>query len=160
MASDEPDLPRSAARYCGAMSQENVELIRRQIGGVELSTVVADDALWAARLAEIEYGFHEDFEFVVFVPGEPVVGHGFAEWREQFREWAEPWESYMPDIEKIVDLGDRLVVLGTDRGRLRGAGQDVETSGLVQYLFEDGKVARVEYYLDRAEGLRAAGLSE
>jgi ketosteroid isomerase-like protein len=141
------------------VSRENVELIRRQIGDVDLVEVIRSDELWAERLAEIDEGFEEDFEFVVTVPGEPVVGHGFAEWREQFLEWTGPWESYEPKIEEIIDLGDRVVVLGTDSGRMKDMNRRVQTTGLVLYRFAGGRVARVEYYFDRQEGLRAAGLA-
>ena len=141
------------------MSQENIELVRRQIGEDDLAQVIRDDALWAARRAAIEEGFDEDFEFVVHVPGEPVSGRGFADFRAQFLDWMEPFETYEPNIEEIIDLGDRVVVLGKDRGRIKGADRDVDgPKGLVLYRFASGKVAQIEYFFDRTAGLRAAGL--
>lgn len=142
------------------MAQSNVDLVRTQIGDVDLARVLRDDDAWAARLSDIESFFTHDFEFVVRVPGEPVTGTGFEEFRARFLDWIEPWETYWPNIEQILDLGDRVVVLGRDRGRIRGTDQDIEgPKGLVLYHFEAGRVARVEYYFDREEGLRAAGVN-
>jgi hypothetical protein len=45
--------------------KENVELVRRQIGDVDLARVLRDDEAWAVRLADIEPHFRNDFEFVV-----------------------------------------------------------------------------------------------
>src|SRR5215218_1156592 len=101
------------------MTRANVDLVGEQIGDVDLARVLRDDEAWAARLAEIEPHFEEDFEFVVVVPGEPVTGKGFDEFRVRFRDWIEPWETYQPNIERILDLGDRVVVLRRDRGRIR-----------------------------------------
>jgi hypothetical protein len=143
------------------MSRENVELVRRQIGDVDLAAVLRDDAAWAARLAEIEPYFDEDFEFVVVTPGQPTSGRGFAEYRVLFLDWIQPWETYRPKIEKIIDLGERVAVLGQDRGRMKGMDREIEgPKGLVLYSFKASKVTRVEYYFDREEGLRAAGLTE
>jgi ketosteroid isomerase-like protein len=145
------------------MSQENVDVVRRQIGDVDLARVLRDDEAWAARLAEIAPHFKQDFEFVVVLPAEGahVTGRGFEEFRVGFLDWIEPWDTYQPNIERIVDLGHRVVVLGRDRGRIRGTDRDIEgPQGLVLYSFEAGKVARVEYYFDRDAGLRAAGRDE
>ena len=52
------------------------------------------------------------------------------------------------------------MVLGRDRGRIRGSDGEIEgPRGLVLYHFKEGIVARVEYYFDRDEGLRAAGIT-
>jgi hypothetical protein len=141
------------------MSAENVDLIKRHIGDVDLAHVIRDDDAWNARMSEVRSGFAEDFEFVAYFPGKPVRGAGFAEFRTQFLEWIEPWETYEPGIEEIIDLDVRAVVLGIDRGTMRGMDRPVEgPRGLVLYTFDRGKVIRVEYYLDRGEGMRAAGI--
>jgi ketosteroid isomerase-like protein len=138
------------------MSKENVDLVREHIGDVDLARVLRDDEAWAARLSEIEPHFKDDFEFVVLVPGEPVTGKGFDEFRVRFLDWIEPWETYQPNIEQIIDLGDRVVVVGRDHGRIKGADHNIEgPKGLVLYHFDAGRVTRVEYYFDRDQGLRA-----
>jgi hypothetical protein len=58
------------------MSKEDVDLVRRQIGDVDLARVLRDEQAWAARLSKIEARFEKDFDFVVMVPGEPITGFG------------------------------------------------------------------------------------
>jgi ketosteroid isomerase-like protein len=143
------------------MSQDNVDLVRRQIGDADLAAILRDDEAWATWLAEIGPSFVEDFKFVVHVPGEPVVGNGFREYRERFVDWIEPLETYFPHIEEVFDLGDRVLVLGRDSGRMRGSDREIESpKGGVLYSFERGKVSKVEYFFNRAEALEAAGLRE
>ena len=62
-------------------AKSNVDLVRKQIG-------------------EIDSFFMDDFEFVVRVPGEPVTGKGFEEFRAGFLDWIEPWDTYLPKIER------------------------------------------------------------
>ena len=131
-------------------------MVREQIGDVDLARVLRDDEAWAARLAEIEPHFEEDFEFVVVVPGEPVTGKGFDEFRVRFRDWIEPWDL---SAEHRADSPPRRSCrrVGRDRGRIRGTDRDIEgPRGLVLYSFLAGRVTRVEYYFDRDQGLRAA----
>ena len=45
-------------------------------------------------------------------------------------------------------------------GRGRGSGVDVAREGFQVWHFRDGRGARIEEYVDRAEALEAAGLSE
>jgi ketosteroid isomerase-like protein len=74
-------------------------------------------------------------------------------------DWIEPWETYQPNIEQIIDLGDRVVVLGRDHGRIKRADHNIEgPKGLVLYHFDAGRVTRVEYYFDRDQGVRAVGV--
>ena len=120
-------------RNTAQVAKANVDLVRKQIGDVDLAWVLRDEDAWAARLADIDSFFMDDFEFVVRVPGEPVTGKGFAEFRAGFLDWIEPWDTYLPKIEEILDLGDRVVVLGRDRGRIRGSDGEIEgPKGLVQ----------------------------
>jgi len=94
-------------RDTARVAKANVDLVRKQIGDVDLARVLRDDDAWAARLADIDSFFMDDFEFVVRVPGEPVTGKGFEEFRARFVDWIEPWDTYLPKIEQILDLGDR-----------------------------------------------------
>ena len=89
-----------------------------------------------------------------------MTGKGFDEFCARFLDWIEPWETYQPSIEQILDLEDRVVVFGRDRGRVKGTDREIGgPQGLVLYRFDAGRVTRVEYYFDRDEGLRASGLN-
>jgi hypothetical protein len=57
-----------------------------------------------------------------------------------------------------IDVGERVVVLDRDRGRREDMDEEV-LIGATILTFREGKVARWEFYSDRAEALEAAGLS-
>jgi ketosteroid isomerase-like protein len=139
--------------------KRNVDVVREHIGDVDLAAILRDDDAWAARLADIEPHFAADFEFVARVPGTPIRGRGFVEFREMFLDWIEPWAAYRPSIAEIVDLGDRVVVFGRDRGTMKHTGQEVDgPRGMVLYHFGDGRVTRIEYWFNRDAGRAAVGL--
>jgi hypothetical protein len=56
----------------------------------------------------------------------------------------EPWDAYQPNIEELLDLGDRVVVLGHDRGRMQGVEGGIEVKGAVIYQFHDGNIDRID----------------
>ncbi len=70
------------------------------------------------------------------------------------------WEDYHVVVDEYRDLGDRVLVLGRVVGRGRGSGVPVDAPlGFVED-FRDGKLWRVQGYLDQREALRAIGLDE
>ena len=64
------------------------------------------------------------------------------------------------ETERIFPLGDMVVLLARQHGRMGGADNEVEALVAGVYLLRDGKVARAEFYADRAVALKAAGLRE
>jgi ketosteroid isomerase-like protein len=72
----------------------------------------------------------------------------------------ENWEDLQTVEAEYRDLGDRVLLLGTIKGRGKGSGAPVEQSYVGIFDFRGDKICRYRVYLDQAEGLRAAGLSE
>jgi ketosteroid isomerase-like protein len=70
------------------------------------------------------------------------------------------WEQLQIIAEEFRDLADRVLVLGRMKGRGKGSGAPVDQPFATVLDFRGDRVWRVRGYLDRAEGLRAAGLSE
>ena len=69
--------------------------------------------------------------------------------------------SYRTEIEDFIDASDgRVVVLVRDYARPKGVGAEVSFAGAPVWTVRNDKVARIDFYWDRAEGLEAAGLSE
>ena len=62
------------------------------------------------------------------------------------------------ETEDAIDLGDRVVVLARAFARLEGSQADVENTVAAIWTVRDGSLARIEFYLDRAEALKAVGL--
>ncbi|HEX3511859.1 MAG TPA: nuclear transport factor 2 family protein [Solirubrobacteraceae bacterium] len=80
---------------------------------------------------------------------------------EQF--WAETAETFtelQAVTEEFRDLGDRVLVLARFQGRGRGSGAPVDAPIAMLVDFRGGRIWRSRVYLDRAEALRGAGVSE
>ena len=73
---------------------------------------------------------------------------------------SENWEELQNVAAEFRDLGDRVLVLGRLKGRGKGSGAPVDQQYAGIYDFRGDRVWRYRVYFDRAEGLRAAGLSE
>jgi ketosteroid isomerase-like protein len=72
----------------------------------------------------------------------------------------ENWEELQIIAEEFRDLGDRVLVLGRMKGRGKGSGVPVDQPFATVLDFRGDRIWRFRGHLDRAEGLRAAGLSE
>jgi ketosteroid isomerase-like protein len=76
-------------------------------------------------------------------------------------EYLHPFSDLRIEAESIIDLDDdRVLVLSrhTARGKLSGAPIDHELGDL--FTLRAGKVVRYDSYWDRAEAMKAVGLSE
>jgi ketosteroid isomerase-like protein len=128
------------------------EIVRRQIEAAnrqdldEFVALVSQDVEW------------EDSMFW----SEPKRTYrGRAELREWLERVLEPWESLRFDVEELTEAGDELV-FGGARLTTRGEGSGVETQirGWFVFTVADGEITSRRVFLDREEGLRAAGLVE
>jgi ketosteroid isomerase-like protein len=147
------------------MSQEDVEIVRRVLGPFEqgdIAPLFRDDAIADSINAASAPFFSSDFE-CVFVRDD--VGRaaysGLDGLRAAWVDWLLPWESYHGVVEDVIDAHEgRVLVLTRDHARPQGADAEVYFSGAPVWTVRDGKVARIEFYWNRAEGLAAVGLSE
>jgi ketosteroid isomerase-like protein len=144
------------------MSQENVRLVKslQPRSDADLVALLRDDEAAAAVFAALAPFFHEAVEVVA---PELVVGAskryvGLEGLRAAWLDWLEPWESYRVEVEDILDAGDGAVVLVRDFGRRAGMSVEASVIGAAVWTVRDGRVARVAFYVDRHDGLRAAGL--
>ena len=72
----------------------------------------------------------------------------------------EVWEEIQVIPDDFRDLGDRVLVLGRQVGRGKGSGAQVDAPLAGIFDFRGDRIWRVRGYVDHAEGLRAAGVSE
>jgi ketosteroid isomerase-like protein len=72
----------------------------------------------------------------------------------------EEFESFQVDLTDVRDLGDRVLALGTARGRGKESGVETEASLAIIASFRNGKCVRFKDYGDTRQALEAAGLSE
>jgi ketosteroid isomerase-like protein len=147
------------------MSQEDVEIVRRLLGPFEQGDIVplfCDETVAASMTAASTPFFTSDFE-CVFVRDD--VGRaaysGLDGLRAAWLDWLLPWESYHAEIEDVIDAGEgRVLVLTRDYACPKGADAEVYFVGAPVWTVRDGKVARIEFYWNRADGFAAVGLAE
>ncbi len=142
--SHSPDHPATA------MSQENVEIVRR------MTDAWSDhdrDALGA--LLHPDAVFHSAVTNVV---GETFNGRD--EILAVFDRWDEEWSAIRWEIDELIDAGDQTVV-SLHRVIATGRASGVETVRELGAVTEvrDGLVTSQRIYLDRAQALSAAGVS-
>ena len=85
--------------------------------------------------------------------------HGLDGYLRLMRDWLAPWESYTIAGDEFYDLEpDRVAVTTRHRGRMKDGGAEILTEGVDLWTLRDGRLLRLEAYLDREMGLEAAGL--
>ncbi len=130
------------------------------VEGVDVVPLARDDATWTRRAAEIEPLVASDCVVVWIARGQRVLeATGLDEARQGWLDWLEPWETYHAQIERLIPVGDTVVVLLRLHGRMAGTQNEVEMIAASVYLVRDGRVARIEHYGNRADALEAVGLS-
>jgi uncharacterized protein len=132
------------------MSQENVELVQRCF---RLFSRGDYDGVLECFDPEVE----------VIEPG-GIPGarryRGYAGVAEAYSRWAAQWDDFSAEIERLVDAGERVVVLARHRGRGRSSGIPVEMTVAYLYTVRASKFVRWEMFSTEVEALEAAGLRE
>jgi ketosteroid isomerase-like protein len=134
------------------MSAENVEMIREAFdafnrGDLERVVDMCDPAVDWFPPAEL--------------PSTSAY-HGHQGVRDATGDMLDLFSGLQAEPERILDAGDQVVVLFIWRGSGKGSGLSLEKFGKQAGVFtmRDGKAIRVEWYLDRATAMDAAGVSE
>jgi ketosteroid isomerase-like protein len=144
------------------MSRENVELIKALYPppDADIAALFRNEDTFAGMREALEQLLTDDFESVVVFPGERRTAAGLDGFRKHWLDWLEPWATYRTAIEDLIDRGERVVLLLRDHGRHEDMDTEVEIIGASIATVRDGKLSRWEDYTDRAEALKAVGLSE
>jgi ketosteroid isomerase-like protein len=149
------------------MSQENVEIVKKvQPSGVDLvelfrASTVPDPSATGIDLTAFESDFETKFiASRVFGSIRPTTSLGLQGFVEAWRDWLEPWESYYIEVEGFIDAGDEVVSLTRVRAQTTRDAVAVEHRPAAVWSVRAGKIARVRFYLERAEALEVAGLRE
>ena len=80
--------------------------------------------------------------------------------RESWERWLENFEEYGTEAERMIDCGDKVLVVARESGRGRASGASVSQRTYAVVSFRDGKVSRYEEFYEEQEALEAAGLRE
>ena len=135
------------------MSEENVEILRRASEAFRRGD-------WMAATEPVHPEIEMDATRVP-VPELARVYRGPEEVARFWLQWLEAWGDQEYE-EEWIDAGDQVVMWVTGH-RLSGRGSGVEVA-LPPYAWvvrvRDGKIVRSTMFMDKAEALEAAGLSE
>jgi ketosteroid isomerase-like protein len=133
------------------MSRQNVEIMRRMYD----AWLRNDPAALEAIDSEIE--LRPDPEAYWVGVNRSYRGHdGLAEY---LRAVYEAFEDYRPEVERFLDVGDKVVTLAIEHGRGRGSGAAVESARTAHvWTMRERKAIRVDLYLDRSRALADVGL--
>jgi ketosteroid isomerase-like protein len=89
----------------------------------------------------------------------PEVYDGVAGVCRAIRDITDAWESFHERHDRIIDAGERVLVIQTITGRGRASGVPVEQRGALIWTVRDGLIRLIEVFLDPDEALAAVGLS-
>jgi ketosteroid isomerase-like protein len=135
------------------MSEENLELVRRV-------TDVMDAEGFKAALPVFLEAAHSDVEWQ-----EDPAWPGSASYRgvEQVRQVIldrMDTLDFDQQTEDLIDVDDKVVVLVRWVGRGKASGAQGEMSMAMVWTVREQAITRIEFFLDRAEALTAAGLRQ
>lgn len=135
------------------MSRENVEIV---IGTFEAVNTRDFGAAMDAYADDVMLVLHGDLRIAggADAVGKEAVGEWFGDWFRQFAH------DYRFEIEEARDLGDRVFVVATHRGRGRASGVPVEQENSYLYTVRERKISHIEVWGDRDTAIEAAGVSK
>jgi ketosteroid isomerase-like protein len=104
--------------------------------------------------------FHPEVDFIP--QRAPIQGtfRGHDGIRAFLADNQESFDLFRPEYDDVRAVGDMVVAIGKLRVRGKGSGVEVEVPTAIVLTFRDGKVVRLEDFVDGQNALEAAGLSE
>ncbi len=142
-------------RVCGPGSAVRRDGLRRVLRSGWAAAPRKDWELMVARYSpEVLWEIPEEFQTLGFA--ESYRGHeGLVQGLEQFSEAFESWEIRPA---RALDLGDRVLALGSFRGKARASGVEWQQEFSQLVTLWRGAVVRDRFFYSWEQGLRAAGL--
>jgi len=136
------------------MSQENVEIVKRAFDflgrrdwlGITDADLIDPNVELHGSVGGLEEG--------KILRGPDEISQGFD------IEDQDVWDEHRIVPREFIDAGDRVVVLLREYQRGKGSGVEIEidTASIVDLC--DGRISRMQGYINPAEAIAAAGLSE
>jgi uncharacterized protein len=132
------------------MSQENLEVVR-----------LAHERLNEGDIDGLIALCDDDFELDMSARLlNPDTYRGHEGIRRFYREVREIWEEFRWEPLRLLEATDKVVVPLHSHGRGRGSGLEIARDAAMVWTVRKGRAVSVRFYIDQAEALEAAGLSE
>jgi ketosteroid isomerase-like protein len=143
------DATLGAADTGRAMSQENIEIVRRSLDHWNET----GEPIWEFLDPDVEY---------VIDPPAWLAGtyRGHAQFKWVNSRGAELFDEFRYEADELLPAGDLVVSLGDIRVRGSLSRASAVWKGFAVWELRDGRIVRVRMYFDREEALRDAGLAE
>jgi ketosteroid isomerase-like protein len=87
---------------------------------------------------------------------EPASYRGRDEIRAGIEEWRSVWDTVTIEVGDFEEHGDKVVATGSWRIRGGSSGVGGEMPIVILFTLRDGKIAVLEWFLDRDEAIAAA----
>jgi uncharacterized protein len=119
--------------------QENVQIVKEAYAAFGRGDIPGLLALLA-----------DDIEWITPGEGLPVAGthRGQAKVADFFRKVSETFEITFLETREFFAQGDRVLVVGFDKGRVKATNRTFEGHWVVAYTVRNGKVTKVQEYID------------
>jgi ketosteroid isomerase-like protein len=131
------------------MSRENLEVVRHALDAFNREDVEVALAYFDRKVEWL--GPAER-------PGEHYKGHRGI--RKLASVWGESFDEYRLDVEKLIDLGDEVLVVVYQRSRAKGSSDTIEQPIGYVWRVSLGKAERVQAYSSWEAAFEEVGLSE
>jgi ketosteroid isomerase-like protein len=132
------------------MSQENVEIVRRVYAAANRGDLDTANSY-----------VHPEIEFHTYAQSpEAGVYRGKEEVLKYNEDLVEQFESIRFEVEELLDAGDRVVVVTTQRAVPKGGQQEINVHVAEVWVVRNGLLAERRSYSTKHEALEAVGLSE
>jgi ketosteroid isomerase-like protein len=126
------------------MSRENVELVGQMY----------ESYLQGDMERALAY-FHPDVKVDLSVRVDTAVGKGREELGRVVGSWVGTWDGYSETLDELRDLGDKVCVVGTQRGRGKGSGVELAQRFAGLYEVRDGLITSLTMYGSVDEAIAA-----
>lgn len=104
--------------------------------------------------------FHPEVVLDARVRMDSGIVHGREQLARVIGEWVDSFDEWHEEIHEIRDLGSRVYVVATQRGRAKGSGVEVESRYALLYEVAGGQITRMAMFDEEAEALVAAAAPE
>lgn len=132
-----------------AMSQENVEIVKRIYNGLARA---GPEGMFEFMDPDVDYRAIEG------APDDIGIFSGYDAMRGYFEQWIEMFDDLRAEPSELVDAGDQVVALLHVTARMKGSDAELDMRLGVVWALRDAKVVRGREYATREQALEAAGL--
>jgi ketosteroid isomerase-like protein len=132
------------------MSQENLEVARRLL------------ETWNSADWEAFKALHDPDVVAIPIEGWPdgVTAHGIDAWCREAKMLIDSWGEQRAEVAELRAAGERVLVVLRWVTRGRDSQISLDTTISIAAEFTNHKIARMAFFLDRADALEALGLTE